>query len=160
MKNKKNIYILLPIVILIWGLLIYQFFSFSNHNADETIVSEAKVKPIKIKERQIVSIAINYRDPFLGKMYTAVHRKTLAKKKVTTPTPKKVIDPIVWPSILYKGIVSDTKDKNKVFMLIIDGQTFLMKKGSTEREIFLKEGDRESIEVKYKGSLDYIFIAE
>jgi hypothetical protein len=161
MKNKKNIYILLPIVLLIWGLVIYEFFSFSNYNADETIVSEVfKVKPIKIKERQTVSIAVNYRDPFLGKMYTAVQNKTVAKKKVTTPTPKKIIDPIVWPSILYKGIVSDTKDKNKVFMLIIDGQTFLMKKGSTEREVFLKEGDRESIEVKYKGSLDYIFIAE
>jgi hypothetical protein len=73
------------------------------------------------------------------------------------PKPEETI---VWPVILYKGIVSDTKDKIKIYMLIIGGKTCLMKKGQIENEVFLKDGDKESIYVKYKGNLNLIMLAE
>lgn len=158
MKNKKNIYVLLPLVLFIWGAVLYQFFSYSN---DEELIEVSSgnfnPKPFSIKARDTFSIDVNYRDPFLGKMY----KKTSPNKESKKYTGKKQIKndtPIVWPSILYKGIVSDSKDKTKVFMLIINGQTFLMKKGDTENDVFLKEGDRESVYVKYKGNLDIVLL--
>jgi hypothetical protein len=162
MKNKKNIYILLPIVLLIWGLVMYELFSFSK--PDEVIATEpsgSDFKPAKIKERTPFSIDINYRDPFLGKMYSA-QKSSPTVKKSTSKIKKipNVVAPLVWPTIAYKGIVSDTKDKTRVFMLIIGGKTFLMKKGEIANEVFLKDGDRESIYVKYKGELNFKMIAE
>lgn len=161
MKNKKNTYILLLLVLFIWGAVMYQFFSFSNANEENLIVSkEFNLKPIEIKTRDTFSINANYRDPFLGKTFEDKNSSTTSTKKAIKKKPKepKVEEVFVWPKILYKGIVSDTKDKNKVFMLIIEGQTFLMKIGSTEKEVFLKEGDRESIYIKYKGRLNLILI--
>lgn len=162
MKNKKTIYILLPIVLLIWGAVMYQFFSFSTTEELQTTTSDAFVlKPITLKKRDTVTINVKYRDPFLGKMYAEKGNGTIAKKKATNlKKVPKIVEPIVWPTIVYKGIVSDTKAKNIVFMLIINGQSFLMRKGETENEIFLKEGDRESVYVKYKGNLNLILLQE
>lgn len=154
MKNKKNIYILLPIVLLVWGGVLYQFFSFSSSEDVPPVISNGiSLKPIKISKRDSFAINTNYRDPFLGKMYSPEKQKSPKKKAV----PKKV-EPLVWPAIQYKGIVSDTKEKSRIFMLVINKKTYLMKKGQTENEIYLKEGDRESVYVKYKGQLNLFMI--
>lgn len=151
----------MPIVLLVWGGVLYQLFSFSNTDEIlENTSTELNIKPFKLKERSPISINVNYRDPFLGKMY--VTQETVVSKKNTPKRRKesKSEEVIVWPSILYKGIVSDTKDKIKIYMLVIDGKTCLMKKGEAENEILLKDGDKESVYVKYKGNLNLIMLAE
>ncbi|PWB18645.1 hypothetical protein [Flavobacterium sp. HTF] len=161
MKNKKNIYIILPIVLFVWSAVLYQVFSFTNN--DEVVSAnnpEFVIKPLKVKERQSFIIDVNYRDPFLGKMYmpqAATKVKTANSSIKKTP---KVPETLVWPVILYKGMISDTKDKTKIFMLIIDGQNHYMKIGDTQNEIYLKSGDRESVYVKYKGNLNLIMIQD
>lgn len=160
MKNKKRTYILLFIVLLVWGVVLYQLFSFSNTDGIlENTSSELNIKPFKLKERTSFSINVNYRDPFLGKLY-APQEDSRAKKNVSKTTKSKIEKVIVWPAILYKGIVSDTKDKIKIYMLIIDGKTCLMKNGETQNEVFLKDGDKESVYVKYKGNLNLIMVEE
>lgn len=154
MKNKKSIYILLPLVLFIWGAVMYQLFSFSSSEDMPTMVSsEISLKPIKVSKRDSVVINTNYRDPFLGKVYRSEIVKSTKKKLVS-----KKVEALVWPTIQYKGIVSDTKEKSKIFMLVINNQTHLMKKGQTENEIYLKEGDRESVYLKYKGELNLFMI--
>ncbi|URC11274.1 hypothetical protein [Flavobacterium sp. B183] len=161
MKNKKNIYILLPIVLMVWGAVLFQLFSFTN--SDEIIIDntpELMIKPLKLNKRQSFTIDVNYRDPFLGKMYA---ENTTPKAKPSGVRSSKVIKPkeaLVWPVILYKGLISDNKEKNKVFVLIIDKKNYFMKIGDTENEIFLKSGDKESIYVKYKGELNLIMLQD
>lgn len=161
MKNKKNIYILLPLVLFVWGAVLYQVFSFTK--SDEIPVinnSEFTIKPLKINKRESFAININYRDPFLGKTYTpqtASSTKLKSSKIVKESKPKETL---VWPTILYKGMISDSKEKNKIFMIIIDNKNYYMKIGDTENEIFLKSGDKESIYVKYKGNLNLIMLQD
>lgn len=154
MKNKKSIYILLPLVLFIWGAILYQFFSFTSSEDIPPVISNGiSLKPIKMVKRDSIAINTNYRDPFLGKMYSTEKVKS-TKKKASS----KKLEPLVWPTIQYKGIVSDTKEKSRIFMLVINNQTHLMKKGQTENEVYLKEGDRESVYVKYKGQLNLFMI--
>jgi len=161
MKNKKNIYILLPVVLFVWGSVLYQLFSFTN--TDEISPAEKSefiIKPLKIKERQTFAINVNYRDPFLGKMYApqkASGIKTKSSKVNKQPKPKETL---VWPTILYKGMISDVKEKKKVFILIIDGKYHYMNIGDTENDIFLKDGDKESVYIKYKGNLNLIMLGD
>lgn len=155
MKNKKKTYILLVIVLIIWGLLIYKFFSFASKDVtSENLEIALSVKALAITKRDTFSIDVNYRDPFLGKMYMADKSAVSLKRKV------KIKEPVVWPSVVYKGVVSDTKDKKKVFMIIISGHTYLMKEKETEQEVTLKKGDRESIDIKYKGENYNILIQQ
>ncbi|WP_136667688.1 hypothetical protein [Flavobacterium sp. H122] len=164
MKNKKNIRILLPLVILIWGAVMYQFFTFSKSDQENVAIQEPVVKPLMFKKREPITINVNYRDPFLGKVYvTKINKNSnhIFKKvaKTVKPIPDK-IESIVWPTISYKGIVSDAKSKNKVFMLIIDGRTFLMRASNKENGVYLVEGDRESVEMEYKNESKIILIEE
>jgi hypothetical protein len=161
MKNKKNIYILLPIVLLVWGAVLYQVFSLVN--TDEIISKEKKeysITPLKIQERKTFTIDINYRDPFLGKMYTPKKISGLKTKPSITKKIAKPKESLVWPTILYKGMISDTKDKKKIFILIIDGKNHFMNIGDTADDIFLKSGDKESVYVKYKGNLNLIMLQD
>ncbi|MNY83789.1 hypothetical protein D3C86_2268040 [compost metagenome] len=57
-------------------------------------------------------------------------------------------------------MVSDNKEKKKIFILIIDGKNCYMKVGDTQNEIFLKEGDKESVYIKYKGNLNLIILGD
>ncbi|WP_291287860.1 hypothetical protein [Flavobacterium sp.] len=161
MKNKKNIYILLPIVLMVWGAVLFQLFSFTN--SDEIVATnnpELRIKPLKLNQRQSFTIDVNYRDPFLGKMYSennAPKTKATGSKPAKAPKPKETL---VWPTILYKGLISDTKEKTKVFMLIIDNKNYFMKIGDTENGVFLKTGDKESVYVKYKGNLNLIMLQD
>ncbi|GGF10418.1 hypothetical protein [Flavobacterium limi] len=160
MKNKKNIYILLPIVLLVWGGVLYQLFSFTSEDEVNVVENrEFAIKPLKIKERQTFAINVNYRDPFLGKMYAPEKavKKTQSSKANKKPKPEETI---VWPTILYKGMISDSKDKKKVFILIIDGKNYYMKTGDTQNEVFLKDGNKESVYVKYKGNLNLIMLGD
>lgn len=161
MKNKKNIYILLPIVLLVWGAVLYQFLSFSKSDKIATAGNpEFNFKPLKINPRKTFEIDVNYRDPFLGKMYAANNapKPTGNRSKITKPAKPK--ETLVWPVIVYKGLISDTKDKTKIFMLIIDNKNYYMKIGDTDAGIFLKSGDKESVYVKYKGNLNLIMLQD
>lgn len=160
MKNKRTIYILLPVVLAIWGLVIYEFVSFGS--ADQ-IVPEASsnwvIQPLTFKEPKKIIIETNYRDPFLGTLYVptknATEPKKIKKSKIVKTAPE-----LVWPSIEYKGVVSDNKEMKKIFLLIINGKNCFMSVGDTSNGIFLKSGDKESIYVKYQGELNLIMLAE
>ncbi|MHC0446338.1 hypothetical protein ACWA1F_13090 [Flavobacterium sp. 3-218] len=161
MKNKKNIYILLPLVLLVWGAVLFQLFSFTN--PDETTAPdnpEFTFKPIKINKRESFTINVNYRDPFLGKMYVNETNSKPQKKHATAPKIAKQAEALVWPKIIYKGVIADSKGKNTLYILLIDNKTHYMKIGDTENEIFLKSGDKESIYVKYKGNLNIIMLQD
>lgn len=122
--------------------------------------SEFTIKPLKINKRESFAINVNYRDPFLGKMYAAQNTSNSKAKSSKTVKEAKPKETLVWPTILYKGMISDSKEKNKIFMIIIDNKNYYMKIGDTENEIFLKSGDKESIYVKYKGNLNLIMLQD
>lgn len=157
MKDKKNIYILLVFVLLIWGTAIYQFFSFSNDEVFENTRNEnILIKPLVLKPKDTFSIVVNNRDVFLGKIIdNKIPVSKKAKSKVLKPIEKEVL---IWPQIQYKGVVSDNTEKTKIYMLRIDNKTFLMKRGTTQNGIFLKDGDRETVELVYKKQPKLFFI--
>lgn len=146
---------MLPLVLFIWGTIIYKFFAYTN---EDTIVSQNQkisIKPLQIKQKDTFTIKINSRDPFSGKMVDEAASKI--KHKISYSAPKSK-EELVWPQIKYKGIVSDTKEKVKIYMLIIDGKTNLMRKGQIENEILLKDGDKDMVYLKYKNDSKVVFI--
>ena len=147
---------MLPLVLLIWGSIIYQFFAFSNDEVVSNASNEYPNKPLQIKKKDTFSIKINPRDPFLGKMVNDEMTKGVKHKSINS-NPKTKVE-LVWPQIKYKGIVADNKDRVKVYMLIINGKSHLMRKGDEIDKVFLKEGDRETIYVKYEGDIKVVFI--
>lgn len=154
-KSKRNTYILLVVVLVIWGLIIYKFFTYrqSGTAMSQTSVEQGLArKPIDVKKPEVFTIEVNYRDPFLGKM------NQTGQVKKSNVLRKKEVQPTVWPSIIYKGVVSDSKEKKKVFMLLIDQKPFFMKEKQLEGGVLLKSGDRKSITVQYEKQENKIYL--
>lgn len=160
MKSKKSIYILLPIVLLIWGMLIYQFFSYTSPEVVEVQEELPLFVKIDYKEPDTTALDINHRDPFTGKLEYANRNTSSNAKASNQPKTQILSTPEVQTQIEYKGIVSDVANKKKVFMVIIDNQTFLMKQGDKENEVELINGNSESITVKHKGKKKNILLIE
>ena len=149
MKNKKNLYILLPAVIIVWGLLIYKIINGLSPSSQQVKATESigQFKP-KRPEQQTTSFSINadYRDPFLG---TFENKKKIVTKGKNVPIVQKVSVP--FPSIVYKGIVSPIGKNEKVFLIVVNGQQHLFKRSAVFKEIKLLNGNAQEITILFQG---------
>lgn len=147
MKNKKNLYILLPAVIIVWGLVIYRFFK--GMNPDTSLNQKAQTvkefNPEELKESETFTIKADYRDPFLGSL--AKKEKKIKRSYI----PSKPKEPeIPFPNIVYKGIISPKGKKEKVFLININGQQQLFKLKNTLNQVTLLRGNEEQITLKFQ----------
>ncbi len=146
MKNKKNIRILLPLVVIIWGILIYKMVdAFSSDEAvvPQNAMGNFKAPDIKPKEKYTL-IAIES-DPFLGTVYKK-------KQKRTGTTARKIkVKEIVWPQIQYMGLVADGGSNDKIFVVTINGQQQLLRAGETLENVKVLRGNAEKITLRFEG---------
>mgnify|MGYP006921595930 CR=1 FL=1 len=148
MKNKKNIYILLPAVILIWGVLIYKIIRGLNPSlsfAQSAVISKT-FKPEKLKESQSFTIRADYRDPFLGT--TEKKKKKIITKKKNIATVKD--ESIPFPQIIFKGVVTPKGNNEEVFLIIVNGQQHLFKKKSTYDGVTLLLGNNKQVTLQFQ----------
>lgn len=151
-KDKKTIYIMLPVVLLVWAFVFYQlygyFFSEPHYLVNETTV---KVAYDKIKDDSFTIVA-DYRDPFLGSRAaernnheSSSNMNTIPKSKVATNHDKNI-----WPIINYKGMIKNNNSNKRIGIIVINGSEHLVKKGSIINEIAIVEIDKTQIKVRFQ----------
>lgn len=105
MKNKKAIYFLLPVVLVVWGLIFYKIVF---REPADTIMPAMVYHTIHHGDSSVLdtfSIVARYRDPFLGKTFAndsvtpKVHTAGHAITKPAAP-------PLQWPKIVFSGLVA------------------------------------------------------
>lgn len=140
MTKQQKTYVLLAAVLLIWGIIGYQFINqFSSNNTEVSTTSSFNFIPKKIKQQESYTVKADYRDPFLGKSPTDKKKKIYKKKKV----PKKNIP---FPSIIYSGVV---EGGSKSFILTINGVEEIMSVGQTFHKVTLKKADDSKVVVVF-----------
>jgi len=156
-KKQNKTYLLLAIVIGIWGIIGFKFLNASNPNGQEIaeVTSDQIFVPKQIKEREIFSIAANYRDPFLG---TVQAPKKKIKKRTATTIKKK--ETVPQKLIQYTGFITDSRSNQKIFFVTIDGQQQMMSQNDTFQEVKLIRGTKSSIKVRYNGRTQTIAITQ
>lgn len=154
MKKDKKTYLLLAVVLSIWGILGFQIFK--TVSPSEEIISvysnTEKIGLIKAKKRDTFSIVANYRDPFLGTM----PRSNKPKKKKRLP--KKEVLPE--KNINYTGFITESKSGNKVFFLSVDGRQQMLSKNEEFNGVKLVSGDAKKVKVKYNGKIKNISLTQ
>lgn len=140
----KNIYILIPAVLLVWGIIGYRIFSgiAPSQKKTEEIAILSSFQPKEAMIKEVFELKLDYRDPFLGTL-------SIREKKIIKPKPR-VKDSIVFPDIHYKGIFSSSNKSNTIFLVMIDGYQEMFKKHETHQQVKLLKGDKKKITIKYK----------
>lgn len=156
MKKKGKTYILLVVVLGIWGVIGYQVFAKLNPDDSPIVAANSDISftPKQTIEKDTFSINSKHRDPFLGKPYqlkqTSNIKKRVLKKK----------DPIVFPPITYKGVISKQQSSQNIYIIAIKGTQQLFKVGKTIHEVKLLKGNKKSITISFKGERKTILVSK
>jgi hypothetical protein len=147
MKNKKSIFILLPAVLLIWGVVLFKVFGVLKPSDSNDLERKETVHfvPDKIVAKEKIELNIDYRDPFLGTFEIEKKEKKIVRVQSVIPQ-----EEVVFPVIEYKGSFSGSNNANTVYLLVIDGAREMFKLKETHREIKLLQGDKEKTVVRFK----------
>lgn len=146
MKNKKNIYFLLPAVLIIWGILIYKVIVGLNPSTHQNQTTEVvgQFIPKTLKQSETFTLKADYRDPFLG---TIERKRTVPSIKKRVETEKITIP---FPTITFKGIVSPKGKNEEVFLILVNGQQHLFKKNSVINNVKLLSGNSQEIKLQFQ----------
>ena len=152
MGKSIKTYILLGVVLIIWGVIAYRIFAtLSPESQAQTSFSSKSYVPMALTTRDTFSIKADYRDPFLG---TLAHSKP--QKKTLQKVVKKEIPTI---DVQYTGSMYNSSAKKRIYFLTINGQQHLLEKGKTAADITLVRGSEGSITYRYQGVLKKVSLS-
>ena len=157
MKSKRNLYILIPAVVLIWASIVYRIY---EGKQEEISLyrggGKQEVSTINSPNRLAYELLLNYEDPFLkgvkkrSREKPVEHLELIAginengKKKISTGVEKEDI----WSQVKYLGIIENKRSKNKIILLEIQGNSFIQKLGEEKEGFLLKKITQDSILLK------------
>ncbi len=151
-QKKKIIYILLPIVILVWGFVFYQLYGYFFSKPDYTKTEEKTIINIDEIKKDTFSIVADYRDPFLSNnmVQTGINlvvNKTNGSSKTKKNTSLTVLK---WPLIQFKGMIKNNNSEKRVAIVIVDGKEQIVKEGTTLNELKVIKIEKETITVSFQ----------
>ncbi|MEX0275688.1 MAG: hypothetical protein AB3N16_15050 [Flavobacteriaceae bacterium] len=109
MGKKGKTYLLLAVVLGIWGIIGIKILGAVNPKPTEDLHPKMAraFTPQKIKQRDTFAIAANYRDPFLGKVFKKPLPARTPKKHPKKTTPKTPERPVAYTGYIAAGTESD-----------------------------------------------------
>lgn len=150
MKNKKLLYLLVPLMMAVWGSVFYRIFNGSG--GGDTFVNDymAPVMIPPMLQRDSFVLITKYKDPFLGRG----PKSTQTQNPVSTTPPKvKVVVPpkpvIPWPELSYGGLIRNTNSGKSLALLTVNGQQKLAISGQEVAGITIEEMWSDSLMVTF-----------
>jgi hypothetical protein len=147
MKSKKSTYLLLIVVLAIWGAVIYKLF-FDHKGNDTFMTNNSSFVPESFNLASLndtFSIHHGYRDPFLGKAAEARPRVTtgalapIIKQATMAPSLAK------WPAVVFHGLIRNQKSGKQIALVEIDGHGHNMIPGDLESGLELVKSYKDSV---------------
>jgi len=154
LKNKKITYLLIALVALIWGLIFYKVYSnFGGENLVEKSFPHAVVKFENGQRDSVFTLLLDYPDPFLKGLGQQIDIPNTESVKVA------IIPPVVsWPSIEYRGLLTDNSKNESTGLLKILNSNLLVKQGKVYSAVKIQTISRDSILLEYQNESRWIRI--
>lgn len=155
MKNKIITYFLITAVLSIWSIILYRIFA----GASEAEIKVGKAKFVQPKpENKMLSdekipLALNYRDPFLNKVYFTA---PVAVLKVLKPERVAIPESVNWDVIKYTGYIQNPKTGSVISLIRINNKEYMLADGETAAGFKLVRNNKESITVAWKKQTKHI----
>ncbi len=138
----------MPVVIGVWGLIIYRIFAVASPDSPTPRFADSATKETGSSQLpDTFRLLANYPDPFLGNI--AQEKKIASGKRILK---KEVPKPVVkaqqpWPSVTYVGMIKNQKSSKQLVMVQVDGVSNVMKVGDSAGGISLTRIYRDSVEL-------------
>ena len=168
MKNKRLLYILLPAVLVIWGLIFQRIWQSARGDEEPAtaMTSESAAATVSTVAAQIPRLILNYADPFrasspntplaapagatssaLGRYARPLAPGPLNLLVAPAAMPVVLVD---WPVVKYLGFINNPRLENRVALITINDKEYSLKLGSNKEEIMVSRIWRDSVQVIFK----------
>ncbi len=151
MKNKKTLYILIPLVALIWGIVIWKVFAYKPSNQQGVYTRITGEKKTQGDTSRYVLVA-DYRDPFLrssrtsGSTTQAVDRKKANNiKNVKTNSVTGIKKPT---GLVYHGLIAGNQEK--VGLLEIGERKMLIEESHMVGDYKILAVEQDTLRISYQ----------
>ncbi|PQJ15321.1 hypothetical protein [Aureicoccus marinus] len=148
MKKSVKTYVLLALVIGIWGIFLVRLI--------KTLYPEQKPLPsskaiayrsASSEQKETAELKLNYRDPFLGK---TISTQTQKAKKQAVQKAKVVVNTLL-DKVSYQGFIGGKKTKDHHFFISIEGTQELFQVGDVIKGIKLISGNASQVILRQNG---------
>lgn len=155
MKSKKSIYLLLPLVLLVWGVIGYKILNNKKKRSSNIIKSSSAYTVAEEIEKDTFTLLNHYFDPFLKRPY---RRATKVNTSVTsTKAPKRTqskprqtsTKSRVWPIIEYKGLIHNDALNRTSVSLLINKQYVIFTPLLAKEELVVTEVNEEYVVIQF-----------
>ena len=153
MKNKSLIYILIPLVFLLWGLIFYKIFS--KIDKQETVFKSLTNNRIKSIEelRDSFVLKANYRDPFLSlnsKILNNSNELDHLNTNVNKFSKSKFSKfNIVFPELKYFGLIINASSKKKIGLFQVNNRDVLLRENELYNEMKIVRFYNDSVKIMF-----------
>lgn len=149
MKNKKMVYVLIPVVLLIWGYIGVKIFTYGEEEVDAQPIRIDEIIAGKEEKPETKTLALNYPDPFLKGI-----RNTSRKRPDNIPkrSPQKKVIPVNWGSVTYNGFIKNQKNARKIALLNVNGKQYLAGKGEEFQQMSVVSIQQDSVLLEKESS--------
>ncbi len=146
MKNKKNVYLLLTITIIVWGLIGFKVYQklFPVSSSDEFTFEQAHQRSADSIFNRAYTLNLNYPDPFLRSLMKVTKPSNTYSERKTILSQKEPD----WPNIVYYGYVNKS-DKPQA-SLQIDQNFVLVKENQKINEWNIVQITQDSIMIEFQ----------
>ncbi len=149
MNERKRMFILIPILILVWGLVIYHVYDAVSD--DVTPIVQTNEAYVAIPEKLVeFELALNYPDPFLQ---TAMAKPVVVAKKSPTRTnkrkPEKRVQTVPKPALRYSGRIENLESNEERHLISVNGNPQIVTLGQEVDGVVLKKVFADSVEFKW-----------
>jgi len=164
MKNKAMTYILLSLVVGLWGYIIYKIFAaVSDENLGPKTAKKSFTQNVSdlsfYRQKKTTPLLLNYPDPMLK----AVVVPTISLNS----TPQAPLDYISAPvqdyqpepqvNVQYIGFIENLNDKKPTAIIMITDRQYMMNVGDLQNEVKLIAIQQDHILIKVNGKNKTIF---
>lgn len=160
MKSKKLIWILLPTVLGIWGLVGYNIYI--QMNPDVLSVNSEKLeitKPDALTEVDTIRLMLDYPDPFMKKIKQSRKPDPVMVSKVKKKPTKKPVDRkkdvIQAPTLVWSGRVKNTESNKETFLVMANGRSHIVSVGDSVAGFKFNRAFADSLEFKSRNHIIY-----
>lgn len=140
LKNKKALFVLIPLTLLIWGLIGYKIYTGLTNN-DEVVIDDNGFIPTATvrKTSDTFSLFNNYADPFLRSIHLLKTNASISSKSsnqistknnipVKTSTANTSND---WPNVQFSGTIKNQTNAVTLLLITVNNKTYTVKQGES-----------------------------
>ncbi|MDN3580783.1 hypothetical protein [Mucilaginibacter flavus] len=160
-KNKILTYVLIVVMLMVWGMIIYRIVIAYSSGGDEAYIAPPPIKEVfndYAIPRDTSRLLLNYRDPFgLAAKKDTIKPSLRVQPRAVT----KMANPVIsfnWGVVRYSGYIKNPGSKKLVAFMHINGKAAEMDEGETVDQIKLLKNLKDSVLVKHEGKTKYIHI--